>query len=86
MQNADPYHMPTMKSVRVPFGFQLELYHDNQYQKAKEVIRHEAFNSDTDRTGCYDISNIDFTNIGLRKISDFEAEGHWVQSKYNDDF
>lgn len=52
---------------------------------AKEVIRHDAFNSNTDKTGCYDISN-DFTNIVFRKISDFEAEGHWVQSKYNDDF
>ena len=75
--------MPTIRSVAVPFGFQLELYYDNQYQQVKEVIINGGYTSKN--FGCHDITNIDFTNIALRKLSDFEAEGHWVQSKYNGD-
>ena len=81
MQNASLQHLPQIKSVSVPFGFQLELYEDNQYLKPKEVIR-PVYN-DIYSMGCHDISSIDFTNIGLRKLKDTEAEGHWVQSKYN---
>ena len=83
VQNA--YKMPEIRSVTVPYGYQLELYNNFSYDEPVEVIKSKATFDQDDFLPCHEITNTDYTNIAFRKISDFEATGHWVQSKYNGD-
>ena len=72
-------------SVVVPPGYELELYSKSRFQGESRIIRSNKFMDDLGLLECHEISDEEYESLAFRRISNFEAEGMWMQARYNGD-